>query len=74
MSKFVIRETDIYGDIPEDPDEQCYLNHSALSSMSFGSLDMAWMGDSRLEAEGMSARVAGRWWSRHHEIVEVGDV
>ena len=66
---YVIIEADIYGDIPEDEDERCYLNHSCLSSMSFGSLDMAWTTDSLLEAEGMCSRFVQSNF-RHHNIVE----
>ena len=69
MTKYVIIETDIYGDIPEDENDRCYLNHAYLSSMSFGSPDMAWTAKSRLEAEGMTARLTGNKF-RHHEIVE----
>ena len=70
MRTYAIVETDIYGTIPEDETEKCYLNHAYLSSMSFGSLDMAWTAKSRLEAEGMAARLTGDKY-RHHEIVEL---
>ena len=52
MSKFAIVD-----DIEADEDDRCYLNHSCLSSFSFGSFDMAWLADSELEAEGMLARI-----------------
>ena len=67
--KYAIIETDIYGNIPQDEADQCYLNHAYLSSMSFGLLDMAWTADSRLEAEGMAANLTGDKY-RHHAIVE----
>ena len=67
--KWVILETDIYSDIPEDKSERCYLNHSTLNSMSFGSLDMAWKGNTRLEAEGMASRFTQKTF-RHHMIIE----
>lgn len=70
MTQLAIIETDINGDSPEDEGERCYLNHSCLSSMSFGSLDMAWTTTSRLEAEGMAARLTGRKY-RHHNIVPI---
>jgi hypothetical protein len=70
MSTYAIIETNINGDTPEDPEDNCYLNHAYLSSMSFGSLDMAWTTESRLEAEGMAARLTGRKY-RHHAIVEI---
>ena len=70
MKTFVIIETDINGDIPEDENERCYLNHAYLSSMSFGSPDMAWTAKSRLEAQGMAERLTGDKF-RHHEIVEL---
>ena len=47
-------------DTEEITEDTCYLNHSCLSSMSCGSLDMAWSTDSELEAEGMQARAIGR--------------
>ena len=70
MTTYAIIETDINGDVPENPDDRCYLNHAYLSSMSFGSLDMAWTGKSKLEAEGMAARLTGKKY-RHHEIVTI---
>jgi hypothetical protein len=70
MRTFAIVETDIYGDILEDEGHKFYLNHSTLNSMSFGSLDMAWTGKSKLEAEGMATRLTGSKF-RHHEIVEI---
>ena len=70
MTTYTIVETDIYGDILEDDGHKYYLNHSTLSSMSFGSLDMAWTTDSRLEAEGMAARLTGNKY-RHHDIIEL---
>ena len=66
--EYVIVETDIYGDLPENPEDHCYLNHAYLSSMSFGSLDMAWVADSLLEAEGMAARFDQSNY-RHHQII-----
>ena len=39
-------------------EETCYLNHSCLSTFSAGSLDMAWVTNSMLEAEGMQARAS----------------
>lgn len=38
-------------------DEVFYLNHSALSTLSFGSLDMAWATDDRQKAELMLYKV-----------------
>jgi hypothetical protein len=70
MRTFAIVETDIYGNILEDEGHKFYLNHSTLSSMSFGSLDMAWTANSKLEAEGMAARLTGSKF-RHHTIVEI---
>jgi len=67
---YAIIETDIYGDIPENDDDKCYLNHAYLSSMSFGPIDMAWTTESKLEAEGMAARMSGPKY-RHHAIVEL---
>lgn len=54
---YAIVETNSRGRMPKNPDDRCYLNHAYLGSMSFGSLDMAWTTNSRLEAEGMLARV-----------------
>ena len=70
MPTYAIVETDINGDILEDDGHRFYLNHSTLSSMSFGSLDMAWTTHSKLEAEGMAARLTGNKY-RHHEIIEI---
>lgn len=70
MPTYAIIETDIYGDVPENITERCYLNHAYLGSMSFGSEDMAWTTDSKLEAEGMAARITGKLY-RHHEITEI---
>ena len=67
---YLIIETNIYGDIPESEGEQCYLNHAYLHSMSFGSLDMAWTTESKLEAEGMCSRFTQETF-RHHKIVEL---
>lgn len=67
---YAIVETDINGVTPEDPDDHCYLNHAYLSSMSFGSIDMAWTGNTRLEAEGMASRLTYSNY-RHHIIVEL---
>jgi hypothetical protein len=67
---YAIIETDANGNIPDEEEERCYLNHSCLSSMSFGSLDMAWTTESHLEAEGMQARIA-RKHGGNNEIVEV---
>ena len=54
---YTIVQADIYRDVYEDEDGTIfYLNHSCLSSMSFGSEDMAWTTESELEAEGMLAR------------------
>jgi len=40
-------------------DETCYLNHACfLTTCACGSLDMAWITESRLEAEGMQAQAA----------------
>ena len=70
MTTYAIIETDITGNIPADERERCYLNHAYLSSMAFGSLDMAWTTDNRLAAEGMAARLAGDKY-RHHEIIDL---
>lgn len=70
MATYAIIECDINGNIPEDEDEQCYLNHSCLSSMSFGSLDMAWTTCNPLAAERMASRLTGSKY-RHHKIVEI---
>ena len=68
---FVIIETDIYGDLPENEEDRCYLNHAYLASFSFGSLDMAWNTESKLEAEGTSARMVQARKYRHHDIIEI---
>ncbi len=70
MTTYAIIETDIYGDAPENPDEHCYLNHAYLSSMSFGSTDMAWTTENFLAAEGMASYLEGTKY-RHHAIVEI---
>ncbi len=67
---YAIIETDIYGDFPENDSEKCYLNHAYLNKMHFGSADMAWTTESKLEAEGMAARLTGDKY-RHHAIVEI---
>lgn len=41
---YAIIQTDIAGAIPDKEDDYCFLNHSCLSSMSFGSPEMAWTG------------------------------
>lgn len=54
---YAIIETDEYGAFPDDVEEQLYLNHSCLNTMSFGSWDMAWTTDSLDEAQAMWRKV-----------------
>ena len=68
---YAIVETDANGRMPKNPDDRCYLNHSCLNSMSFGSPDMAWATESRLEAEGMLSRVKKKHGSRNARIVQL---
>jgi hypothetical protein len=67
---YQIIETDVYGDVPNDSDERCYLNHAYLHSFSFGSQDMAWQGNTELEAEGMLRRMTNAGKFRPCKVVQ----
>ena len=51
MTNFTIVET--WFDEINNKEEKFYLNHSCLSSLSFGSEEMAWVSEDRTEAEMM---------------------
>lgn len=70
-TRFAIVEADTQGQPIEDEGHRFYLNHAYLGSMAFGSQDMAWSTSSRLEAEGMAARLAAHPKSRNASIVEL---
>jgi len=57
---FLIIQTNENGDLPKNEEDHCYLNHSCLSSCSFGSFDRAWQADTEQEAEGMIERIQAR--------------
>jgi hypothetical protein len=74
---FIIIECDKDGELPDDPEDNCYLNHAYLTKFAFGSQEMAWRCDTKLEAEGMAARIEARRLEGdceaplHYKIVEV---
>lgn len=68
---YAIIETDHNGEPLISDGCTFYLNHSCLGSMSFGSEDMAWTCDHRLEAEGMLAQVRRHKNSRLCEVIEI---
>jgi len=63
----------MYAVIFTEDNDIFYLNHSCLSSMSFGSMDMAWTSDNKNHAELMCNKAEekqGRPY-REFEVIEL---